>query len=501
MRSHFHPCLSLTLLVFALILFWQFSQDEFLRGPDAYYYALQADYWATTGNVKIPDNSIVHRINGVLTRAGMGVETAIRLWTCLSLLILGLLTGFLIRRSNTLLLAGLTAWLLLSPTLLFIAIEFSTMMSMLIAWPLVAYFLTRPKPYTLLAILPALLAVFLHKAAIPLSGLICALVLLENRETLFYRHQTVLKVLAIVALVAGLYLLKSDHFHWLDLQRLGNWHSLSPGIATLLNREAVPPAIKLELAGSFFLLLVAIVFYLKRFPQQRWPVYYALALISPAWFPFSAEEVLGVGERYAILMPFFVVLSVLMLASRHATEIKPRHAYAIPMVYIALLAASTWRLSYSHPAYLDPDNRTYANITQQIMRDDIPMLVAHRGLNFYYKFKTHKESFPYEPEQHWDKTHIWRLTYKIAADEFTYLLPASCRWESGLIKSVNEKDYYLIREDCWVKFRVAVHEEENQDLYDRIWNFWRNPSKSRPEFLYRKYENARTDQKDEFSTF
>jgi hypothetical protein len=501
MRRHFHPYLSLTLLVFSLILFWQFSQDEFLRGPDGYYYALQADYWATTGDVKIPDNSIVHRINGVLTRIGIGVETAIRLWTCLSLIILGLLSGLLVKRGNSFLLAGLIVWLLLSPTLLFIAIEFSTMMSMLLIWPLVVYFLTRPKPYNLLAILPALLGVFLHKASIPLSGLVCVLVLIENRETLFYRYQTALKVLVVIALFAGVYLLKSDHFHWLDLQRLGSWHNLSPGVMTLINRESVPLAIKLELVGSIVLLLAAIVYYLKQLPHQRWPVYYAVALISPAWFPFSADEVLGVGERYAILMPFLILLSVLMLASKESSERKFRRAYTMPIVCLVLLVASFWRLSYSHPAYLDPNNRAYANITQQITQDNIPLLIAHRGLNFFYKFKTHKEAFPYEPEAHWNKTHIWRLTYKITADEYSYILPASCSWESGLIKPVNERGYFLIREDCWVKFRGAVREDENQDLYDRIWNFWRNPSQTRPGFLYSKHENDRSDQKDEFSTF
>ncbi len=501
MQGRFHFVFSLSLVVFSVLLFWQLSQDTFLRGPDAYYYALQADYWATTGNVKIPDSSIVHRINGLLTRAGMGAETAIRLWTCLALLILGLLSGLLLRHSNTFLMVSVTGWLLLSPSLLFIAIEFSTLFSMLFVWPIVVYFLTRPKPYTILAIVPALLAVFIHKAAIPLSVLICVLVLLENRQTLFYRHKTVLAMLTSVVLVAGLYFLKSDHLHWLDLQRLGNWHNLSPGVVTLLSREAVPLAIKLELIGSILLLSVAIVFYLKRTPDQRWPVYYALALMIPAWFPFSADEVLGAGERYAMLIPFLVMLSVLLLASKQTAEVKPKQAYAAPLLLITLLTASFWRLSYSHPTYLDPDNRAYANISQQILQNDIPMLIAHRGLNFYYKFKTHRESFPYEPESHWNKLRIWRLTYNITADEFTYHLPEPCDWGSGLVKSVDEKNYYLIREDCWVKFREAIREEENQDLYDRIWHYWRNPSKTRPGFLYRKHKNDRSEQQDEFSTF
>lgn len=505
MRNHFHPYLSLSLVLFSLLLFWQFSQDQFLRGPDAYYYALQADYWATTGSVKIPDNSVVHRIIGVLIRTGVGAEAAVRIWICLSLLILGLLSSLMLRRGRHLISASLAGWLLLSPSLLFIAIEFPSLFCMLIVWPVVVYCLAQPRQYTLFAILPALLAVFMHKAAIPLSGLICVLVLLENRKQLFLRRKLLFMLLGIAVGIAGLYFLKSDHFHWLDLHRLGDWQNPSPGVVTLLGREAVPQAIKVELLGSMLLLFIVIVAYWKQNPQQRWPVYYAIALVVPAWIPFSSDEALGVGERYALFLPFLSMLSVLMLVSkqtsRQVADARPRPASFVPVLCVIFLFVSFWRLAYSHPEFLDPENGVYANVTRQIAQEQIPMLIAHRGLNFYYKFKTRKESFPYEPESHWNKAHIWRLAYEVSADEFTYRLPEACQWKSGLIKSTSEKGYFLIREDCWVEFRSRVREDEDQFLYERVWHYWRNPSQSRPDFLYRKHENDSADKKDEFSSF
>ncbi len=501
MRIHTHTIFACFLIAFSLVLFWQFSKDEYLRGPDGYYYALQADYWAATGSVKIPDDSVVHRLNGIFIRLGMEAETAIRFWICLSLTLVGIFSGLLVRRGNSLLLTGILIWLLLSPTLLFVAIEFPTMMSALFIWPLVVYFLKSEPPKSLLAVLPALIGAFLHKALIPISGLICILVMIENRESLIYRFQSALKVLAGILLIVGIYLLKTDHFNWLDMQRLGHWHNLSPGALTLIGRDSIPLPIKAELVGSIVIFLAAIIQYLKRSPHNWWQVCYAIVLIAPAWIPFSADEVLGVGERYAILMPFFSMLSVLMLAPNSFTESKHPVRYIFPILCLVFLAASFWRLSYSHPGNFDPDNRAYSNITRQISQDNIPMLIAHRGLNFFYKFKTHKEAFPYEPEKHWNNEHIWRLTYRVTADEFSYFLPNSCSWESGLIKSLSEKDYFLIREDCWLKFRAAVHENENQDLYDRIWHFWRNPSQLRPGFLYGKHVNDPGSKQDEFSTF
>lgn len=112
------------LLIISLLLYLQLSKDDFLRGPDAYYYALQADYWATTGEVKIPDSSFVHRVNGQLQRFGLQTESAVRIWVVLSLFLLCSITVYLFRTINLLITSVIVGWLLLSPSLLFVAIEF-----------------------------------------------------------------------------------------------------------------------------------------------------------------------------------------------------------------------------------------------------------------------------------------------------------------------------------------------------------------------------------------
>jgi len=491
----------LALSVVTTALWVQLNQDTYLRGPDAYYYALQADYWATTGKVKIPDSSIIHRINGQMQRFWLETETAIRTWIVISIFLLVGITIYLFKSKNLLISALTICWLILSPSLLFVAIEFPKLFAFLIIVPVFLYFLRRPPPTNLYTCIPLGLALFIHKAAIPIVGLLVGLLLLENHKFLFRSQRNLLIAMGVSGLFIAVYLLMGDHFHLLDLSRLGGWDNISPGILTLLSRDALPVAIKIELLLACACFIAVLVWYLKTQQVRVWAVAYCFGLLLPGFFPFSANEVFGVGERYAILLPFFLLLASLFLISHSKWTISGGAIPAFVGIACAVAISITWRLSYSHPDYLEPDNRTYDKITTFIRNNDIPMLIVHRGFNFYYKYRTHKESFHYEPEKHWDKSKIWRLTYRITPDEFDYYLKPPCSWDGGLVRNVGDNDYFLIREDCWVKFRSSISEENDQDLYTRVWQWWRNPATLRPAFLYRKHKTVVDDVDEIFPTF
>lgn len=488
------------LLIAALFLWQQFNQDQYLRGPDAYYYALQGDYWATTGEVKIPDSSFVHRINGQLQKFGLTTESAVRTWLVVSLFLLSAISVILFKKSGSLVSTLFVAWLLTSPSLLFVAIEFQKMFAFLIVIPFILFFLQRKPPYNLYAILPLGVALFMHKAAIPIVGLLTGFLLLENYRLFFRNQRNLLIVFGLSIGTVTVYFMLGDHFHILDLSRLGGMENLSPGIVTLMTRDALPVAIKTELMLSLLLYVCVLIWYLKTQNRRIWIIAFTLGLIVPGIFPFSANEVLGIGERYAIFLPYFFVLSSLLLISSSNLTLTIKPVFMYSSLGVVLIITSMWRVSYSHPDSLDPDNAAYEKVTSAISKKEIPMLIVHRGLNFYYKFKTHKESFHYEPEKHWDKMKIWRLTYRITANEFNYFLPTSCNWDSNLIENIGTNDYFLIREDCWVKFRSGINQENNQELYERVWSWWRNPAKTRPAFLYRKHKTEE-DKNDPFSTF
>lgn len=491
----------ISLLVSFFLLFNELNKDDYLRAPDAYYYALQADYWATTGKVKIPDSSFIHRVNGVMQKLGMTTETAVRSWIVLSLILLSGAVLFSFRKQKIMTLLLVSIWILISPSLLFVAIEFPKLFAFLILVPLFNYFLFKPPPNNLYALIPLLIAVFIHKAAIPIVGILVGLLLLDNYRLFFNNQKNIIIVITAIVISIALYFLLGDHFHILDLARLGGTDNLSPGFITLLNRETLPISIKIELIVTFSIFISVVIWYLKTQKIRLMLVMYCLALMLPGFFPFSSNEVFGIGERYAIFLPYFFVLSSLFLGLQKDIILTIKPAITMTLLIGVLTISAIWRLSYSHPLSLDPDYKSYSNVTESIKSDEIPMLIVHRGFNFYYKFKTHKESFHYEPENHWDKKTIWRLIYNITADELDYYLPKSCNWNSGLVKSVKSKEYYLIREDCWFGFRQKIDIDKDEDLYNRTWRWWRNPSKHRPAFLYLKHKDDVGNKLDAFSAF
>jgi hypothetical protein len=145
------------------------------------------------------------------------------------------------------------------------------------------------------------------------------------------------------------------------------------------------------------------------------------------------------------------------------------------------------RTELSHPHSLDPDFASYASVTEELADREIPMLIAQKGLVFFYKFKQMREAFFYEPEPHWNKSRLWRVTSQITVDELNYYAPEGCGFETGLMQGLTTPGYALVREDCWARFREKVSETVDPDLYERVWDTHLNPSQPRPAFLYPKH--------------
>jgi len=477
----------------SLFLYNTLSKDSYLRGADAYYYAVQAKYYATTGHVRIPDSSPVHRLTGALQKAGLSTEQAIRFWIVVSLFLFGLSAGglvFLGRRPEVLsflLLLGI----LLSPSLLFTAIEFPKIFSWLIFVSLWFYPLALAKKKWGLSILIALGSCLLHRAGLPIALLFSLGVFLTCGN---FRARMGLKKILLTGLAFGLMvlfyvLIFKDRFHLFDLGRL-SWEHLNLGFFSLLLRENLPLAIKVEMI-SLPLIFVFIAIKFWRSPGvNRREILLPCALILPAFFPMGSDEVFNAGERYAILLPALLWVGSLFLStrfepSREMGSWKGLVPWALALGAIPFL--SPLRLELSHPLRLDPDYPGYDQVVKELEKFQLPMLIAQKNLVYFYDYKLSREAFPYEPEDHWNKERVWRLLYKIFPEELNYYLEDRCKWEGGLLKSLEVPDYTLIREDCWVAMRSKITYEENSDLYHRAWETWLNPSKKRPLFLYPKH--------------
>ncbi|MCP4163904.1 MAG: hypothetical protein GY760_27905 [Deltaproteobacteria bacterium] len=482
----------LCLLASSISFFYELD-GSFLKGTDAYYYALQADHWARTGDVKIPDSSLVHRQTGLLQRTGLITENSLKLFQSISILLLGLSIFFTIGKKRNILTFSALLLFVSSPSVFFVIIEFPKMFCFLFLVPLWLYYSTFSGFKSFYALVPVLLSIFFHKASIPIAGLFSCSLFLRNFLSHIIKLKLFILILSLITSVIFFYLFfVSDSLHLPDLTRF-SFENMSPGFLVLLQRESLPVAIKFEMLLMLALYLGSVIVYIRS-KGSVFKILFTFPLLLPGFFPFGVNEVFSIGERFAILLPVFFLISSLFLLSqigdyKNDNDNADSGIGKVLIFLIPLPLIFIFRLEIAHPDYLDPNIKDYDTVTENIKNYDIPMLIAHRGLNFYYKYKLRKEAFLYEPEDHWNKKRIWRAIYKISNDELTYYLDEKA-FSGGFIRGTGVADYFLIREDYWVKMRSKVTIDDDIDLYNRIWKTWLNPSKKRPSFLYRKHRKA-----------
>jgi hypothetical protein len=117
------------------------------------------------------------------------------------------------------------------------------------------------------------------------------------------------------------------------------------------------------------------------------------------------------------------------------------------------------------------------------------MLIAHRGLDFFYTFRLQRDAFHFDPEPNWNRGEIWRVVARVTPEEVAFYSPASCPWGESA-KAIRGTDYLLVREDCWERFRLAVNRQDAPDLYSEVWENAENPSQLRPAFLRARHRDT-----------
>ena len=471
-------------------LFHQLASRRFLCGVDGYYYALQADTWALTGEVKIPDSSAVPRLMGLIQRMGVGTEVAVKaLWAGLMFLT-WLMFLFLVLKINPIMIRSfMLMWIMLSPSILFNAIEFPRMilaMSMVPLW----FAVLRTRAGMPGALAMACGSILLHKGLAPFAVIFGVSLAFQR----FAWRQGLIGFLIACGLMFASLGLK-DHLRWTDWHRV-NFVASPPGLSTLMNRSSLPISLKWELSFSIVVALLLLWRSIAGEGKQRIG-FLGIGFLLPALMPSSPSEVFGAAERWALIYPAMLI-SVAAFVSGECSWKKTlgirQRVFLIWMLAAAIALSAFKLLAYAHPLSLDPPYSKYEQLVQELSKQDIPLLVAHRGLNFYYKYRLRREAFAFEPEDFWDHQRIWRLTYRISPAEMNYYLPENCRFGSGMVQSTSVQEYLLIREDCWDAFRQAVSRIDDDDLRARVFNSWQNPSQKRPPFLYARHTQDKPDE-------
>ena len=191
-------------------------------------------------------------------------------------------------------------------------------------------------------------------------------------------------------------------------------------------------------------------------------VFLAMPLCSVVW-----EETGGRGNAFK------------WLQTRGAKRI-------LGLAAITLLTFLPVRLAGNRGLLMSEDYASDDKVVTALRNENIPMLIAHRGLDFFYTYRLRRDAFHFDPEPNWNRLYIWRVTVRITPEEAAYYLRPSCPWVETA-RAIPGTDYLVIREDCWEQLREGLNAKDNPDLYLEVWQDMDNPSQLRPAFLRDKH--------------
>jgi hypothetical protein len=484
-------------LAAALVAFFVYELRSFayLPGTDAYYYALQAQSLLDIGHLKVADHGVVHYLVASLAWLGLPLEAAVRaiLTAIFTLYQVGMFF-LMLRLKEQAQPVGTLLWALSSPLIAFHTIEFPSLtlgLATLPFWFCLVLRRSRKWVYWLGALLAV--SALVHPAAAAVALFFAATVVLITvleKEGVRRRFK-----LFIPAVAACIVLAVAAAATFLSIKtRLTALRPGWPGLLSLANSADVPREMSFTIVAAW--LLVAVSFIVDwKISGRRWRLFTGALLGLPLW-PDHNGGLDGIGGRLSLLFvfPALPLLAVLWngfaensrfasLASRPGVQ---KILAAAAMVAIALMPL---RLRAYHSLLMADDYGAYETVVTGLREANIPMLIAHRGLDFFYSYRLRRDAFHFDPEPEWNRQETWRVAARITPEEVAYYSPPGCRWgETG--KMIRGTDYLLVREDCWEQLRAHVTRDDNPDLYTELWESSENPSQKRPGFLRARYQNS-----------
>jgi hypothetical protein len=272
--------------------------------------------------------------------------------------------------------------------------------------------------------------------------------------------------------------------------RLASIHFGVQGLVSFSRPEnGVPNELKVAVALMWLLLTLLFLVNL-RYGSGKWRYLTVATLAIPLW-PSNDPEPFSVSGRLAVLFVFIAIpLAIILLDETSHQSFSflenSRAKWTLTLAAVAMTVLLPERLSTYRPLLSGYDYSSFEKVVADLRPESIPMLIAHRGLDFFYSYRLRRDAFHFDPEPGWKRSDIWRVALRITPEEAAYYSPAGCRW-GETARTIPGTDYLLVREDCWELMRANVSAEENPDLYVELWQDSENPSQLRPAFLRDKH--------------
>jgi hypothetical protein len=487
-------CAALILLQVAFFIFY-LSRLQYLPGTDAYYYALQAQSLLDSGHLKVSDGDAVPYLVAAISWLGISVEICFKSVIVAIYVIYSIGIFLLVRLKDETRMPATLLCLAGSSVVAFHTVEFPKLTLGLALLPICFRLIAselKTRIFWLLFLLVT--SSLIHPALIPLAFVfILTIALGKKKSQLDGKQGFQIRGMTLGVIFSGLLVVAIAVLRSGVALRLASLHLGPPGFFSFLKTEGVP--FDLKLVVLFFWVLLAFLFCDSLITHSgKWTYLTAATLALPFW-PDQDTGLFGLSGRLAVMFVFLAMpLTILVWDELGERSIffswlqVPWANQMFGLVAIVVLACFPARLRGYNDLLVSKNYATYERVVAALRRDDIPMLIAYRGLDFFYSYRLKRDAFHFDPDPNWNRTRIWRVAVRITPEETVYYSPPTCAW-GETARAIPGTDYLLIREDCWEQLRAGLNPNDNPDLYMEVWQDMDNPSQPRPAFLRVKHRN------------
>jgi len=475
-------------------------QFRYLPGTDAYYYALQTQSLLDTGHLKVPDTPVLYYTVAFLCRAGLSIEASFKaVLSAIFIIYSAGLWGLVLRLKRASWPLGLLVSVISGSLIAFHVIEFPRLSLGLATVPFWFLILTVPKKGHLWWLASLLIACSLMHVTLLFLAMVFALAVAIDKAKLAGNWARVFSAKNVIIACAGCVLTAAVIVRmWPGLWlRVADLRLGVPGIVAFFGHEnTVPGDLKIVVPALWLLLLAMFVINSKNGSRKWW--YLAFAVLGIPFWPSSDPSLLGLSGRLALVFVFLATPLVLVfleeISNSRGTHLQHSHSrWPLALIAIVIAAIFPVRMDDYRTVVSGYDYSSYEKVVADLGKEPIPMLIAHRGLDFFYSYRLRRDAFHFDPEPGWKRSDIWRVAMRVTPEEVTYYAPATCQW-SGTARTIPDTDYSLVREDCWEHLRTNVDPKDNPDLYVELWDDPENPSGKRPAFLSEKHREVSTEE-------
>ena len=455
-------------------------QTEFANGWDAYFYLVQLKSWIEEGAMHSPDASLIYPF---MRFVHYFVGDYVLSYKISAAILAGAFTFSLCVFAKTwsrsfwiLLLLG--AYSVFSPHLTYFTAQYPKNLLGLVLF--VLFLASLKSKYKWLFIVFMALNFFGHRltmALVLITGILYAAF-----QQLEAKHWYLVGTLGLC--VMALSVLFPSLLNLSDVQRIQETFSLaylhfSPYtfVIDFGDGDRISPFWLFEIIFTTVLFFVGWLYLF--FTDEKRSFLPLLITSSILLCPFFEWSLTGMSYRFFLV---FVLLSPLWLALT-----KPKESGGAWLLFfaIAFLVASVFSNTTYQAALHDPNYARYQEVTKKVQthlpQDSTQLIIAHNALAEYFTFHTRIDAMPWLPEYQMNEDKLWRIATGLRYSQLRHYLTDQELEESHRLTV----RYYLIKEKYWQKMLKRIHEENDQDLLEKL-NTWQNPSRIRPAFLLQK---------------